>query len=277
MHRLWKRLYRERRRLGIIAGLSFITGIIAFSGKSGEIFGIPFTLFAGFAFMAGLTPAMALTMLCFPKIRNTTESVSLSVMIIFLADAMVNGSEGPAVSGSTSLIGMMFMYLVFIIYGTPALDRYLPRQKMRFHSSASSALLPERLWPYVASTPDTAAHIHPEETILSEWIEEGSVFREVSRTDDIRKIEEVREIQIFAPPRNYRFRFVADAKDNADGASGTMEIALSLRDNGCRLTTIREYDRLTFRQGIYLWIDDTFGRDDDMTVTRAESARPSAG
>lgn len=276
MRRIWKRLYRERRRLGIIAGLSFATGIIAFSGKGGSIFGIPFTLFSGFAFMAGLTPALALIALCFPKIRNTTESVALSTALIFLAGALVNGPEGAAVSGSTSLMGLMLMYLVFMVYGTAAIDRYLPRRVTRFHSSANSALSPDGLWPYVASTPDTAESFRPEKVILSEWVEEGSVFREVFRDGDVQKIEEMCEIQEITPPYRYRYRFVADATDKADGASGTIDRTLAERPDGCRLTTAREYDRLTIRQGLYLWIDDAFGREDDATVDRAEGVKLSA-
>lgn len=255
----------------VIATLTFASGVFAFAGKPGAILGIPVALFAGLAFMTVLTLSLLMLCLFFPKVRATAEGVAVGNMVVFLA-GWLTGTDGRVSASDGWMIVMLIGYLTFLVYGTPMLDRYLPRRGFRFRSVARSRLRPDQLWPHVATTPDSGQHYRKSETLALEWIEEGVVFRESTRVNDVMKLEETKIIEIFSPPTHIFYRFAVDGAEGADGASGTVDHEIAPHPDGSRLATIRNYDRVTWRQALFVWLDDTFGRDDDKAIRQAERA-----
>ena len=276
MRTLLKRLYRERRRLSVVAAVTFLGGFLAFYKSSTVVFGIPMPILAGLAFMFGLTAFLMGLVVLFPSIRHSAESVALSIPVLSLMGVFSSTDEG-GLSTSTSIYGLLLAYLFMTVYAGAWVDKYLPRRPHTFRSRALSKLRREELWPYLTVTPDTVDTYGSENTISMEWIEPGVSFREVERSGDLAKVEEVATIEANEANSHYRKAFVvADATENAPVSSGYYEVKLSNGGPGTYLETVREFDRVTIRARLFTWIDDAFGRQDDLYIQQAERAVQSS-
>lgn len=266
-----KRLYRERRRLVVVAAVTFLGGFIAFFRNPNTFWGLPFPVVAGLAFMVVLTTFIMLLVVLFPKIRHTAESVSISVPCLSLMGAFSSTEDG-GMSNLTGVIGIVLAYLFATLYGTSFLDRYLPRRAKKLSSMAQSDAPPEALWPYLTVNPDSFERFGDDETLSMTWIEPGVRYRDIGRCGDLGKVEEVHVIDVSEPCKRYRFSFEAvDATENAAASRGSKEYRLTAHDGGTRLQTIREFDRVTLRGQLMIWIDDGFGRLDDAFLLKAEA------
>lgn len=275
MCRLMKRLFRERRRLVIVAMATFLGGYVAYFNRSSFVFGLPFSIVAGLAFMIGLTVFLMTIVILFPKIRHVAESVALTIPILSLMGVFGNASDG-GFSATTNVLGIMLSSLVVSVYGGAWMDRYLPCRPKKLRSSATSKLKPKELWPYLTVTPDTFTEYATENTISMEWIDMGIRFREIVRSGELAKVEEINTIEVNEPYQRYRFSFeVPDATEAAPVSCGSREQLLSPKGRGTKLETIREFDRVSIRSQLFTWIDDGWGRLDDEIIQHAETTRSS--
>ncbi len=267
-----KRLYRERRRAVLIAILTFLGGFIAFYGNPARFYGLPFSVFAGLAFMVGLTPCLGVIFLVFPKIRHSTESVALSIPGLALMGVF---SEPPAFGGlppSVNVLGLMMCLLFVTVYGSTAIDRFLPRRTASFRSTATSTLPPEILWPYLDLSPDSQPRHISDDLVAMDWITPGTTYREISRSGDVAQIEAIVTLDPQAAPFTRRSSYtVPNAKPDTPGATGTRSQTLTANGAGSRLQTTRQVSNQTLRSIAFLWIDDAFGRNDDEDMLMAQA------
>lgn len=168
-------------------------------------------------------------------------------------------------------------YLVYAVYAQNWIDRLLPRRRLAFHSHSFSRLPPDRLWPALAQTPETA-HLDPDEARLRiEWIEPGRVLRVVERASDVTTVEEIQHIEAAEPGRLFRFRFeVPDAKPGAAGTSGSLSYRLHPAGTRTEVLGERIFDAVSWRAQLFAWIDDSYGRADDTRIARIERAAAGA-
>lgn len=269
---LWKRLYRERRRLLIVALLTFLAGAIAFAENTARVYGIPMPLAAGLAFLLGLSPWLMAIALLFPSIRTTAESIAASLPVLALMGVFSNWSDPSGTPSTALILGMVLSYLTATIYGSALIDRYLPRRSFTFRTRATSRLAPETLWPYLDLTPDSDPRHVPEDILGMEWINPGQTFRETSRINDLAQIEGIITLEASDAPLHRCISYVIpSAKPDSPGSAGRREIRLSGRAFGSKLFSARTYDHYTLREILFLWIDDRFGRNDDETIRQAEA------
>ncbi len=267
-----KRLYRERRRLTIVAAATFLGGYFAFFNSTSVFLGIPFPIIAGLAFMVGLTTALVILVVLFPKIRHSAESVALSIPVLSLMGAFSSDVDG-GLPTSTSVFGILLCYLIFTVYGGAWLDRYLPCRPRRLRSCATSKLPPEELWPYLTVTPDTFLDYGSKDTLSMEWIDPDVSYREIERSGELAKIEEINTIEVNEPHHRYRFTFeVPDATETAPVSQGSYEFRMTQNGHGTTLGIVREFDRVSIRAQLLIWIDDAMGRLDDQKIRDAETA-----
>ena len=270
VHWLSSRLYRNRRRFAIVPFFSFIGGWLAFWKDPAILFGFPIALVAGAAFALGVTAFLGVLILLFPSIRSQAEAVSFSLPILSLM-----GNFDPGVDSFTlqllSVTGLTVIFLIVNLYAGTWLDRFLPRRNAIYRSVVRSSLSPEELWPHVCVTPDSAAEFRSENSLALEWIEPGKVYREVERTGDIAKVEEVGTILANEPPTRYRFAFEATDAANVPGCRGVIERRLTRTANGSQLETARHLDLTSWRAALFLWVDDGYARLDEKSVRSFEA------
>ncbi|MEP1698826.1 MAG: hypothetical protein ABJJ69_20040 [Paracoccaceae bacterium] len=271
MDRLFKRLFRERRRVVIVALVTFLGGYISFFSRTSHFLGLPFSIVAGLAFMVILTAFLMALAILFPKIRHTAESVAVSIPVLSLMGAF-SGEEDGGLSTYTSVFGILLCYLIITVYGGAWVDRFLPCRPKQLRSFTTSNLKPDELWPYLTVTPDTFKDYGTADTLSMDWIEPDLSFRVVSRIDDIAKIEEIHTIEVNEPFQHFRFSFEApDATEEASVSCGTKTLKFIPVGRTTRLETIREFDRVSIRAQLMNWIDDGCGRLDDDLVDYVEA------
>ncbi|MEL6362684.1 MAG: hypothetical protein AAFR21_16530 [Pseudomonadota bacterium] len=267
-----KRLFRERRRLVVVAVATFLAGYIAFFDRTSALLGLPFPIVAGLAFMVGLTVSLMVIVVLFPQLRHSAESVALSIPVLSLMGVYGSASDG-GLSTTTVIFGILLCYLIFTVYGGAWVDRYLPCRRRILHSFAHSTLQPNEIWSYLTVNPDTRSDYGGPDILSMEWIEPVRSYRQVYRLDELAKIEEVHSIEINEPHRRYRFSFeVPDATESASVSSGSKEFVLTPDDHGTTIETIRDFDKVSARAQLLTWIDDTWGRFDDDNIQCAEAA-----
>jgi hypothetical protein len=268
----WKRrLYRERRRLIAIALMSFIAGLVLGMNDDRVLFGIPFQVVYGLAFVAILTPVLMIIALVFPSIRNTTESVAFSLPFVCWMKQYGTSSDGAALQNVIAVLSILFLYLVFAVYAGGWLDRYLPARRRTFFSKVKTGLSPEELWPFMVVTPDTVDTYGGQKTVSMTWVDPGVSFVETEQFDDHSRIEEMTTIETCEPDTHFRGRFESlSSKADANGKSGVLERKFNKASKGTQLVSSRSYDRSSPIMAFRLWLDDSFGRFDDEYVLRAE-------
>ncbi|MCG7521232.1 hypothetical protein [Ruegeria sp. Ofav3-42] len=267
---LKRRLYRERRRFIVIALMTFIAGLVAGMNDDRIVFGIPFQLAYGAAFLLLLTPVLMAIALFFPAVRMATESVafSLPIICIYLAIGKTDSSFSEFFF---IVVAIMFCQLTFSVYGGGWLDRFLPSRKRTFQSKVRTRLTPEEVWPFLVVTPDTVDTYGDENTVSIEWRKPGVSFVEVSQIDDLTRVEELQVIEQFEPNAQFRVRFEAlSAKKGTNGSSGTLERTFQKISFGTALQTTRSFDYMSPTASFRMWLDDGFARFDDKYVARAE-------
>ncbi len=269
-----KRLYRERRRLVVVLCLTFLGGVIAFPTTQAHLFGLPFFLVAGLAFMFGLTAFLALLAILFPTIRYSAEIAAMQIP--FLATIGAFGMQRGGYDGIPTwaiITGLVICVVAASLYTGPLLDRFLPLRKHSFTSHTFSTLAPDKLWPFFSQTPDTDTFFWDKDTLSMDWIEKGKTFIVTARMNDVGKIEEHHRLESMLPGDHFKFDFdVPDAKPKTCGARGKVELWVEPHGRGSRVKQVRTYDCSTWRMMVYSWVDDHFGRVDDDTVRRAETA-----
>ena len=271
MRWILKRLFRERRRIGVVAIFTFLGGYFAFFRSQAVLYGVPFPIVSGLAFMVGLTAFLAAIVILFPKIRHVAESVALSVPVLSLMGMFSQPDQG-GLSTSAGIYGLLLCYLFAVVYGSNLLDRYLPQRPRSFRSLATSFLQPKALWPYLALTPESDTKYRSEKTLAIDWIEPGVRFRVVDRSGELAKIEEIQTISEVKPHQHYAFDFeVPDATEKSPVSSGRKEIWLKPQGPKTTLESVRTFDRVTIRAQILLWLDDAMGRLDDEVILAAEA------
>ncbi len=269
-----KRLYRERRRLWLVAFVTFATGAIIFSVFPATVFGLPFFLVAGLAFLFGLTPFLMLIVVLFPSVRHSAETAVLWVPLGAVGGVLVNNSD--TFGGLPMWINipiLVICYVGVLTYTGPVINRLFPARKMTSVSHSISTLTPEKLWPYFTPTPDIASEYWDENVISIEWMNAADTYLITHRMNDIAKVEEVYALEHVDFPGEFRFRFdVPSAAKTAIGASGTNTVRLIKDGQKTRVQMTRTSDRMTWGRKLFFWIDDHFGRLDDETIRRAETS-----
>ncbi|MEL7133632.1 MAG: hypothetical protein AAGK77_14615 [Pseudomonadota bacterium] len=272
MRTFTKRLYRERRRLAVVAVATFLAGAIAFWRHGGAVLGLPFWIVAGLAFMVCLTLALMGVVVLFPKVRHTAEAIALSIPCLSLMGAFSN-ELGAGVSSLTLIWSLLLGYLFFLVYASAWLDAYIPQRPKHVKSVAISKLPPDAIWPYLTVTPDTFDTFGGASTLRMDWIEKGVSFIETERVDGLATVDEVHTIRATDAPNRYAFDFhVPDATEDAPVSAGTYEFRLIPFRGGTKLETTRAFDRVTFRAQVIMWLDDGAGRLDDDKILNAELA-----
>lgn len=279
MRKILKGIYRERRRTVLVALLLFLAGAMALWHVDRSIFGLPGWLAGGLGFMLPLATILMAIAVAFPSFRSGTEVIAAT--IAFLALIGVFG-PGPLAFGLPrpafgTVWGVLLVTLVYEAYAKPWLDRLLPKRRLAFHSRSFSRLPPDRLWPALAQTPETA-HLDPDEArVLIEWIEPGRTQRVIERVSDIATAEEIQHIEAAEPGRLFRFRYKAvNATPGAPATSGSYTYRLRPAGAGSEVLAERIIDRASWRARVFAWVDDTFGRNDDTRIARIERAAMGA-
>ena len=275
MRKFFKRLYRERRRALIVALLTFAAGAAAQWHVAVSLFGLPGWLVGGLAFMLILTPVLMALAVVFPRVRHVAEPISatlvmLAVMGVFGPGPLAFGLPRPPLP---NLWAFILMWIVVELYAGVWLDRITPARTLTFRSRSTSRLPPDRLWPALATTPETA-HLDPDEDRIGiAWVEPGQTLRLISRQGDIAKVEELHHIDAAEPGAMYSFRFEpVDGRPDAPGTTGQRRYHLRPTGAGTEVLSERIIDRASFRGRLFVWIDDSFGRADDTRIARIERA-----
>jgi hypothetical protein len=270
MQLLLSRLYRERRRFALVAFLTFLGGWLAFRNSPASLFGLPVELAAGLAFMVGLTVALMAVVLVFPQVRSQAESVALGIPVLSLM-----GSFDPDIGSTRSslvlVFGLLFMYLATILYGSRWLDVLVPRRNGIYRSVADSRLPPDKLWPYIFVTPDSAPEFRSESTISLKWVDPGKSFYDVGRAGDAATVEELQTIVAMEPSSLFQFHFQTVLNPDNFGHQGMVTHRLRKTETGSRLESVREFDRDSWRAFLFSWIDDGWGRLDDAKIRSFEA------
>jgi hypothetical protein len=264
------RLNRERRRFALVALLTFLGGWLAFRGSPEALYGVRLEIVAAFAFMFGLTAALAAVVLIFPQMRSHAETIALSIPCLSLA-----GAFDPQLDGWASFLilvfGLLIIYPAGMIYGGSTLDSFVPRRNRSYRSTSTSTLTPEELWPYFCVTPDSPPEFRMENTISLEWLEPGRRFREVAHAGEGKTIEEVQTILMQEPHSLYQFHFQSVHAPDAPGHRGVYTHRLTRTDHGTAVETLRQYDTDSWRTALFIWVDDAFSRSDDAKLKAIEA------
>lgn len=275
MRKFFKRLYRERRRAALTAALLFVAGVGAVWHVEGSLFAMPVWLVGGLAFLLILTPVLLSLAVVFQPIRHVSESIALALVLLSVLGAF---GPGPLAFGLPrpplmNLWGFVLIWIVVELYARDWLDRIMPAPTLTFRSRATSHLPPDRLWPALAMTPETA-HLDPNEDLISiEWIDPGESQRLIWRQGDIAKIEEIHHIKAAEPGALYSFRYEpVDGKPGAAGTTGSKTFHLHPAGTGTEVLCERVIDRASWRGRLFTWVDDAFGRAEDTQIARIERA-----
>lgn len=271
MHWVLRRLYRERRRVVVVALITFLGGYIAFFNRDSSVFGLPLPILAGLSFMVVLTTFLMVVVILFPKVRHCGEAVGLSVPILSLMGAFGSAEDG-GLSSFSGIYIVMLSYLTITVYGGAWVDRYLPCRPKQFVSKAKSRLSVEELWPFLSVTPDTFQDFGKKDVVSMEWIEPGVSYRQFCRSGELAKIEELHTITDNEPHQRFGFSFdVPDATKDAAVSCGHIDVRLIPHGSTTRVETTREFDRVSVRAQLFIWIDDAMGRLDDELLQNAEA------
>ena len=275
MPAIFTRLYRERRRALIVALLTFAAGVAAQWHVAASLFGLPAWLIGGLAFMLILTPVLMALAVVFPSIRHIAEPIAFTLVLLALMGVF---GPGPLAFGLPrppwlNLWVIVLMGLVAQLYAGAWLDRITPARTRTFRSRSTSRLPPDRLWPALATTPETAHLVPDEDRIGIEWVEPGQTLHLISRQGDIAKVEELHHIDAVEPGTLYAFRFEpVDGRPDAPGTTGQCSYRLRPHGPGTEVLSTRSIDRASFRGRLFVWIDDAYGRADDLRIARIEQA-----
>ncbi|WP_170572241.1 hypothetical protein [Ruegeria atlantica] len=266
-----RRLYRERRRIVIISLLTLIAGLVAGLNDDRVVYGIPFQLAYGIAYLVILTPVLLVIALVFPSIRSATETVAFSLTFISLMHLYGSRPDGSGFENAMFVLSILFGYLVFSVYAGGWLDRYLPSAKRTFSSKVKTALSPNELWPFLVVTPDTVDTYGGENTVSMVWVDQGVSYIETDQLGDHSQVQEMMTIEVCELDKRFRGRFQSlSAKKGASGISGVLERRFIWTAKGTQLVSTRSFDQSSPILDFRAWLDDSFGRYDDQYVGRAE-------
>ena len=75
-------VYLERRRLGFVTTLAFMSGVLLYSNVPVEVYGMPVSLLTGLIYAGVVGPAALLTILFLPALRFMIEAVAVSRLMM---------------------------------------------------------------------------------------------------------------------------------------------------------------------------------------------------
>ncbi|MEO0989568.1 MAG: hypothetical protein AAFX00_01315 [Pseudomonadota bacterium] len=278
MRKFSRRLWRDRRRHAICAALLFAAGTTVFHGNP-ELFGVPFWLVAGCAFVLGSLPCLVRLCLASPNGRHACE---VSAVTLFL-QALVSGlfSAPPT---EVYAVGFEFSFLAFFIvlmivnelYLNPRFDSFARRgHQIRYR--LTSHLPTKVLWDGLVGTPphkDRLANANitrfeylgpdTQDRRLVEYMEPGALLEEHQFVDEI------------DAPHHIRFRWQAvDGNPDGNFSSGFKDVRITDHVGAYRtVDVVQAAQAHPWRAVVMNWIDDSFGRHNDEAVAELEARNP---
>lgn len=268
------RLYRERRRAAIVLALLLAAGLVNFWTLPGQVLGVPRWIAAPALFAAALGTLFLVWGLILPSRRHDSEAAALAILLTALLARFATGeslfAEGTRVEAFLATAALI--WLLASAYSDRWLDALLPRWPAAITARAVSALPPDRLWPALARTPETA-HLDPDPNDQRiEWIEPGRRLRIVGAVAGYGTFDEEHVIEAAEPGRLYSFRYrLIAGPDGAQATAGAQIRRLQPLGTGTELWTERMTEDLSPRGWLFAWIDDGFGRTDDSRIARIEA------
>lgn len=275
MRRVLMRLYRERRRVAVITPLIFLGWVLLLLTTPMTEEGVGKLLGTCLALTGGFVLFLTLTALLVPKIRWLAETTAIW---LFLGGPLVALRDSLGMFEPGFVIGAIAVCaLASTAYTCGCSDRFLAMRPRALRSTAKSRLPPEHLWPFLVVPPESDPVFRDPTTMAIEWIELGHSYRVTKNLGGIAKFDQINTITICNPPTRYVYRAMfPDMRQEEQGQSCEVDLRLIPKAQGTRLEACRDFDRLTIRAWLFLWIDDQCGKADDALILRAERVRQGA-
>ncbi len=275
MKSLNRRIYRERRRLAIIAGFSAVAGYLLFAGDPRIVAGFPLPFLASVG-AASLVSLMALIIcLLQPAYRWALEIIALTLFIYaFLATYV------PSIRLETApvpiLILILFMIaaqsLFHLVYGNWS-DNFLRQALHVDRATAISPMNREDLWLTFYPDPRNLDHYFDDTVEKMEFVD-GShdTIHVVNRFDHGLFKETVFQFDQVKPGWSFRYDYeVLGVDDTQNSAPPTYTLVLEPRGE---MTAVHvRWERFNFptRKAMMHWVDDWPGRRADIAMNKAEA------
>ena len=277
--RLRRRIWRERRRLPLVAVLMFASGYLANMHLGMTIMGLDVAMVTGFAYALVFTPLALLLALVLPSWRFTVESVA--VVFLFFGIA---GAIDPAYSlsalwhGKTIWLVLLSFVAVSHLYTMPLLDR-ITIAAPRSRRAGWSRLPAQVLWDGLVGTPPHRDRLANAERIMEfGYLEPGKPhLRIVERVDKLTLLEEHQFVDEIDAPHAIRFRWHAvSADDDLWHAKGEKQLRITDMGGYRRIEITGAPRRIPLRLLVLNWIDDNLGRslDDELNQLERRAAVP---
>jgi len=280
MRSISRRIFRERRRLSILAVLAAMSGYLFYLGDPRTIQGLPLPLVASLTFAAALGAAALLSALVATATRFAFEAYAIAMLLYAI---LTTYYPSLALERAPMPLANMFVFLIAtqIIYNA-IYGEWLGRLvRLPLHvdrATSLSALPREALWR--ALTPDA----RDTESYCDETLE--AIEAVPGQPDTLRLLhnygeglfrERIGQFEQVKPGWAYRMRYaVTGATPPTQGRTHRQSVALDPRDSHTAIHMRWERPGYPLNKALMHWIDDWAGRRLDAMVNIAEARQQEA-
>ncbi len=272
--RLRRKLWRERRRLPVVALLMFAAGFLGNMHFDMTIMGLDRALVLGLAYALVFTPLALLLALILPSWRFSAEIVSVAFLIFGIAGALDPAYNLSALSQGKTIWMVLLSFVAFShLYTSTLLDGITiasPKTRRR----GWSRLPAQVLWDGLVGTPPHKDRLaNAENTVSLDYLEPGQPHRRwVERFDKMTLLEEHQFVQEIDAPQFIRFRWRnVTAEEGIGFASGEKQVRITDLGRWRRIDMTCAPSRLPLRLWVQTWLDDGMGRILDQDLNKLES------
>ncbi len=275
MKSLQRRIFRERRRLIIVAVLCALAGYIMFLNDTRHVMAFPMPTVASVAFGVGFSLVALVVCLIQPSFRFAAEILGLTLFLYALISAYV-----PSISLESApipvLIMIMFMIaaqtLYHLIYGSWS-DKFM-RQKLHVdRATALSALDRQDLWLNFYPDPRNVENYFDQTVEEMGFVDdERDMIHIVNRFRDGLFREVVAQFDQVKPGWSFRYEYeVLGAEEIANTQTPSYTLVLEPRGDDTAIHVRWERHNYPTRKAMMHWIDDWAGRRVDCAIAVAET------
>ncbi|WP_432635186.1 hypothetical protein [Albidovulum sp.] len=268
-----RRLYRERRRLGVVSILVFVAGYLLYA-RFGQVrvWGLPAPVFAALLYTFVIGAATLLTALFLPRLRFTVEAMALARLVFAGASALaapgvLPDARAPALQ-ATLVIALAVVFARIFFSGWAA--RRFVRRGHVARATRFSRESPDTLLRAMGAVDHGGGHADPHGWAIALRAiasPDAALDRLIEGAADPATVAEV-ETPTSCGTRRIRHR--------ADRGPAPLWREVRVEDLGtCRRVTLTvAHGPMPLASVLTAWLDDSYGRLCDSLVARAEA--PSA-
>lgn len=275
MRSITRRIFRERRRLSILAVLAAMSGYLFYQGDPRMIHGLPLPLVASLTFAAALCAVALVSAVVATATRFAFEAYAIAMLVYAILTTYypalaLERAPMPLANIFVFLIGTQVIYNA--IYGD-WLGRFF---KLRLHvdrATSLSALPREVLWRALTPDPrDTGGYCDPTMDAVEAVPGQPDTLRLTHDFGGGLFKERIGQFEQVKPGWAYRMRYaITGATPPPQGRTYRQTLALDPRDGHTAIHMRWERPAYPLNKALMHWIDDWAGRRLDEMVNIAEA------